>query len=166
MESYDDPQNLPSEMESPLAKGLTALRIHAEVTGSRKGDNKWRMEEHTRVKEEIAAIDKILKNWDPEEVAAQAKKSIIAEQAVKRARLMECEAQMDLDGIKYESDSSDGPEDGDVVEEGNPWNIQKRGEKFVVVKSIGPNKGRVMGRHDTKAKAQAQRRALYANIEE
>jgi hypothetical protein len=41
-----------------------------------------------------------------------------------------------------------------------PYAVRKRGKKYVV---INKNTGHVKGRHATKAKAQRQLRALYAN---
>lgn len=41
-----------------------------------------------------------------------------------------------------------------------PWHVQKRGDKYAVV---ADESGKVMGEHDTEAKAEAQVRALYAN---
>lgn len=43
-----------------------------------------------------------------------------------------------------------------------PWRIRRSGNKWQVVNQ---DTGRVMGEHDTKAKAMAQLRALYANYE-
>lgn len=44
-----------------------------------------------------------------------------------------------------------------------PWRVEKRGGEYVVVKEAT---GEVVGRHDSEAKAQAQKRALYANVNE
>lgn len=42
-----------------------------------------------------------------------------------------------------------------------PYAIRKRGSKFVVVSQ---DSGRVLGTHPSKAKAESQLRALYANV--
>jgi hypothetical protein len=44
-----------------------------------------------------------------------------------------------------------------------PYEIRKRGSKYVVVNA---KTGDVRGTHDTKAKALAQLRALYANVKD
>lgn len=44
-----------------------------------------------------------------------------------------------------------------------PWKIVKRGDKWAVV---SPDGSGVKGLHDTRAKAIAQLRALYANVPE
>ena len=41
-----------------------------------------------------------------------------------------------------------------------PYEIRKSGSKFKLVKK---GSGKVMGTHATRAKAEAQRRAIYAN---
>lgn len=40
-----------------------------------------------------------------------------------------------------------------------PWKVMKKGEKFAVV---GKEDGKIAGTHDTRQKAEAQVRALYA----
>lgn len=42
-----------------------------------------------------------------------------------------------------------------------PWKVVREGEKYKVVAT---NTGRVMGIHDARSKAEAQLRALYANV--
>lgn len=42
-----------------------------------------------------------------------------------------------------------------------PWEIKKRGGKYVVVNE---HTGKVKGRHATRSQANAQLRALYANV--
>ena len=44
-----------------------------------------------------------------------------------------------------------------------PWHVEKRGDKHVVVANEG---GKIMGSHDTKPEADAQVKALYANMPE
>ena len=44
-----------------------------------------------------------------------------------------------------------------------PWEAQKRGSKWVVVSK---ESGKVKGTHGSKAEADAQVRALYANVPE
>jgi hypothetical protein len=44
-----------------------------------------------------------------------------------------------------------------------PYKIEKRGNKYVVVKKEG---GKVMGTHDSEEKAKSQLKALYANVKE
>jgi len=41
-----------------------------------------------------------------------------------------------------------------------PWSVQKKGGKFVVAKK---EDGKIVGTHDTRQKAEAQVRSLYAN---
>ena len=41
-----------------------------------------------------------------------------------------------------------------------PWSVKKKGGKFVVAKN---ENGKIVGTHDTRQKAEAQVRALYAN---
>lgn len=43
-----------------------------------------------------------------------------------------------------------------------PWAIRRRGSKWAVVKR---SDGKVVGTHDDYAAAQAQQRALYANVD-
>lgn len=71
-------------------------------------------------------------------------------------------------GLPPGGDNEDAGDDGDetsdedaeeVIQAGNPYKIAKRGGEFVVVKIAN---GKVMGTHDTLAKAQAQFRALEA----
>jgi hypothetical protein len=44
-----------------------------------------------------------------------------------------------------------------------PYEIRKRGSKYLVVNA---ETGDIKGRHDTKTKAVAQLRALYANVKD
>ena len=44
-----------------------------------------------------------------------------------------------------------------------PWRIVKNGSKYQVVKETT---GKVVGTHPTRAKAEAQLRALYANVKD
>lgn len=53
------------------------------------------------------------------------------------------------------------PPQGEVVAEGNPYRVEKRGNKFVVVKK---DTGEVVGTHPTREKALAHLRALEANV--
>lgn len=46
---------------------------------------------------------------------------------------------------------------------GNPWHVEKRRGRFLVVQSLS---GKVVGDHDTLARATAQIRALHANVPE
>ena len=48
----------------------------------------------------------------------------------------------------------------EIIKDGNPWRVEKRGEKYVVVKT---SDGSVVGTHDTKEEALAQQRALEAS---
>lgn len=41
-----------------------------------------------------------------------------------------------------------------------PWKVEKRGDEFAVVSK---ESGKVEGKHDTRAKAEAQVRALYSS---
>lgn len=43
-----------------------------------------------------------------------------------------------------------------------PWDVRKRGSKYVVVKE---GSGKVVGTHDTRSKAERQLSALYANYD-
>lgn len=54
------------------------------------------------------------------------------------------------------------PQNGTIAT-GNPYSVQKRGDKFVVVKKTT---GEVVGTHDTKEQALAHFRALEANVQE
>lgn len=51
-----------------------------------------------------------------------------------------------------------------------PYAVRKRGPKWVVVKLIkrlgGEESTEIVGRHDTKEQAEAQFRALQANVED
>lgn len=62
------------------------------------------------------------------------------------------------EGESYAAQAGD-----ELIEEGNPWEIVKRGRKFLVVQSIT---NRIVGTHDTKEAALAHLRALEANVEE
>lgn len=62
-----------------------------------------------------------------------------------------------------EHNSGHEDEEGEVVVGGNPWRIEKRGEKFAVVKV---SDGKVAGTHDTLAEAKAQLAALEASEDE
>lgn len=162
-----------SDLAKKMAEMAPMLNISARVDSQMDmGDHSYYKDKVKRLKAEIKAAKSQISSWDAEAVAAQALKSLKADLASKQAQLIECESHLDMskgsdsqgDGYKDVDDEED--EDGEVVEEGNPWNIQKRGGKYAVVKSINPGKGKVMGTHDSKAKAQAQRRALYANMDE
>ena len=52
---------------------------------------------------------------------------------------------------------------GKLIKKGNPFEVRKRGSKFVVIKTTD---GKVMGTHDTRAKALAQFRALEINVKD
>ena len=56
--------------------------------------SEYEKKEVKRLKSEIAAIYRELDNWDPEEVASRAMKSLKTELAVKKARLEECKARL------------------------------------------------------------------------
>lgn len=158
--------------EKSLAKRISEIAptisfsARVDSFGSPGGDKDYMKERHARYKKEIKVIEDQLKNWDAEAVAAQLHKSLKADLAHKKAELLACESEMDMNGVEYDEPEPSDNEEEEIVEEGNPWDIRKRGSKFVVVKSIEPNKGKVMGTHDTKGDAQRQRRALYANIGE
>jgi len=51
----------------------------------------------------------------------------------------------------------------DVKKPGNPWRIEKRGDKFVVVQA---DSGKVMGSHDSKEDAAKQVAALHSKVKE
>ena len=115
---HGEEPSAPSELAKGLGKMSTKVRIHVDAHTGSSEDSKWRKEEHTRLKKEIASVKDLLKNWDAEKVAAQAKRSLSAELAVKQARLLECEAQMDLDGITYgEEDEPKVKDEKDEKEE-------------------------------------------------
>jgi hypothetical protein len=106
MKMHNDEMEAPSE----LSRGLMSkakLSVHVDMNAGYASDNKWRKDEFKRLKSEISATEKFLKDWDAEKVAAQAKRSLESELAVKRARLLECEAKMDADGVEYDDDSAD-----------------------------------------------------------
>ena len=48
-------------------------------------------------------------------------------------------------------------------EDNMPWGVAERGDKWVVYKE---GTGEVVGSHDSKEKAAAHQRALYANVKE
>jgi hypothetical protein len=80
-----------------LAKVTPELRIEARMSTPFPGegsDDKYLKEDMARVKKEIAAIEKALDNWIPEDVAARAEKSLRSELAVKKARIAELDARL------------------------------------------------------------------------
>jgi hypothetical protein len=71
-----------------------SLRIHASVENHSDSDSKFEASRAKELKTEIAAMQKELKNWNAEEVAAQAESALRSELEVKKAQLKEAEARM------------------------------------------------------------------------
>jgi len=72
------------------------LDISARVSmgGGIQEDKSYKKQEMARLKKEIKGVEAMLSNWDAEEVSNKAQKSLKTDLAVKRARLMECEAML------------------------------------------------------------------------
>jgi hypothetical protein len=94
-----------------------SLRIHASVENHSDSDSKFDASRARELKTEIAAIQKELKNWDAEEVAAQAESALRSELEVKKAQLKEAEARMKRGkkaaGPGEEGNGKKGAEDDD-----------------------------------------------------
>ena len=95
------------DSEKSLAKRLAEIQPTVSFTarvesygGPGGGDKDYLKERYGRLKKEIAAIEKHIKSWDAEAVAAQALKSLKADLAHKKASMLECEADMDMNGVK------------------------------------------------------------------
>lgn len=105
-----------------------SLEIHAHMNSGMypQEDKKWRKEELKRLRSEVKAISDEISNWDAESVAKRALTSLKTDLAVKKARLMECEALLGDDGEGEEGAEGEGA----VV--GGPYEIVKDGSKFKV----------------------------------
>ena len=94
--------------DSPIVEaigkmGRPFLHVSAHIDdGMDMGmDKAWRKKELERLRKEVKATEKQIKEWNAESVATQALRSLKTDLAVKKARLMETEAM--LDGEKEES---------------------------------------------------------------
>ena len=89
---------------------------------------------------------------------------------------LELEAQRTgVEGQKAALDAPQAPDDqdrgvanrlhrhGKLIKKGNPFEVRKRGNKFVVIQTID---GKVMGTHDTRKEALAQFKALEINFKD
>ena len=90
---------------SPLVEaigkmGKSFLHVSAHVDhggmGMMEDDMSWRKKELERLRKEIKATQKEIAGWNAETVAAQALKSLKSDLAVKKARLMETEAMLNI----------------------------------------------------------------------
>jgi len=93
--------HLAGAMESmpPFKEGKPKLNISARMDSypSFEVDDGYQKKERERVKKEIKAITDQLDGWDAEDVSTRALKSLKTELAMKKARLMEIEARLDID---------------------------------------------------------------------
>ena len=80
--------------------GKSFLHISAHIDhggmGMMDDDISWRKKELKRLREEVKATEKEIKDWDPVSVADKALKSLKADLAMKKARVMETEAILDI----------------------------------------------------------------------
>ena len=98
-------------MDTPLVEavgklGKPFLHISAHIDHEGYGmddDMSWRKKELKRLREGVKATEEQIKNWNAEEVAAKALKSIKSDLAMKKARIMETEAMI---GISEEKDEA------------------------------------------------------------
>lgn len=65
--------------------------------------------------------------------------------------------------IEISGDSNDASQSNEVIAKDNPYSVEKRGDKFVVVKT---STGEVVGTHDTRGEAIAQLAALEDNVDD
>ena len=96
-----------SETASPLAGAIGKLKkekpflhvtAHMDSSGygPMESDMEWKKKDLKRLKDQVKAIEDQIKDWNAEEVAASALKSLKSDLAVKKARLMETEALLEL----------------------------------------------------------------------
>lgn len=78
--------------------GKASLQVNATMTAPTKGEGpdsmKWEREHLKQLEAEVKAIEKRLADWDPEEAARLAERSLRTELAVKKARLEEYRARI------------------------------------------------------------------------
>lgn len=75
-----------------------SLSIHASVMAPFPGEGKpseYERKEVKRLKSEISTIQEHLRDWDSEEVADRARRSLMTEMKTKKARLEECMARLE-----------------------------------------------------------------------
>jgi hypothetical protein len=134
--------------------GKPLLDVSARLSiGSPLSDKSYLKKELVRLRKEIKATSDMVSNWDAEDVAARALKSLKTDMAVKKARLMEIEAQLGDDGIGEEG--ADDEDEGSVV--AGPYEILSKGEKYVV---RNMETGHTKGIHASRRKALRQLRLL------
>lgn len=77
--------------------GKASLRVTASMDAPYPGEKRgsFEREEAKRLKSEISGIQSHLKNWDPEDVAARAFKSLKSDLMIKKARLQEYRARVE-----------------------------------------------------------------------
>lgn len=92
---------------SPLAgaigkmkEGKPFLHVTAHMDsgsyGPMESDMEWQKKDLKRLQGQVKAIEDQIEKWDAEEVAASALKSLKSDLAMKKARLMETEALLEL----------------------------------------------------------------------
>lgn len=146
--------------KSPAPVLSVTARMGNEFGGGFPDDSEYRKKELVRLRKEVKATSDQITNWDAEDVAARALKSLKADLAMKKARLMECEAVLGEESA--ESLGEEGAEgEGAVI--GGPYQIQPQGNKFVV---SNMETGHVKGTHATKKKALRQFRLLEMKAHE
>ncbi len=117
-----------SDLENALKGVAPMLEIKANVSSTRE-DSSWRKDEVKRLRAEIKAASSEISDWDAEAVAAQALKSLKADVAAKKARLIECESYLDdaeLDKMDSEPKKS---EDDDYEASDKAFGKTVRGKK-------------------------------------
>lgn len=84
------------------------LRVHARMDSyGPASDTDYNKTEMLRLQKEIASAESEVANWDHEKVGQRALKSLKSEIAMKKARMMECEALLDENSDSETTEMSD-----------------------------------------------------------
>jgi len=149
--------HLATAIEKMPVKPVLNIHAHMDSYGGPMGNNTaYQKEELKRLRKEVKATSDQISNWNAEEISNRALKSLKTDLAMKKARLMECEALLEEEGGEEEGAKEEGAEGkGAVV--GGPYEVKESGDRWVV-KNM--ETGKVKGRHSSREAALKQFRLL------
>jgi hypothetical protein len=106
-----------------------SLRIHASMDSSGPDDGKFEASRAKELRKEIAAIEKELEDWDPEEVAAQAERALKSELEIKKAQLAESDARAKNGKGHRAAAPAEGESDEDEDEDEEDYDAEDEDEE-------------------------------------